>query len=130
MIDTKMNISEIENHLYSLFKSVSSNVFVGTLPDTIQNDWDDMVLISCDNGVVDYDAYGKGVALLFLYARPHSNNTKNVKKMKDLENAVDQVIENQGHSEKYYIYRQRTLSDYDFSRNWHFNVISLGLIVK
>lgn len=130
MVDTKMNISEIETHLHNLFKGVSQHTYAGTLPSTIGNDWEDMVLISCDNGVTDYDAYGKGIALLFLYARPRSNGTKNVTKMKALENAVDQIIENQGHSGNYYFYRQRTYSDYDFSRNWHFNVVSLGLIVK
>ena len=130
-MNNKMNVSEIENYLYGMFKSVSPDrTFVGSLPETIKSNWNDMVLISCDNGVRDYDAYGNGVMLIFAYARPMSSGTKNVAKLKAMEEAINAIIENQDSSGAYYVYRVKSYTDYDFSRNWHCNVVSLGITVK
>ena len=66
---TNISISEIETHLYDkLKKLVSKNTYAGTFPDTIQASWDDMCLIDCSNAIKDFDAYGNGSVLIFLYA--------------------------------------------------------------
>lgn len=129
-MNSNQNISAIETFLHGLFKSVSENTFVGRLPETIKNGWTDMVLIDCDNGVYDYDAYGSGTVLLFLYAKPMAGGQKNVKKLKEMENAVNAIIESSGSTNDYYIYRRRTYSDYDYSRNWHCNVVLIGITAK
>lgn len=129
-MNNKMNISEVENYLFEMFKSVSAHSYVGTLPDTIENNWNDMLLISCDNGINDHDGYGSGIALVFIYARPRSDGSKNVTKLKQMDAAITSIIDNQDSSGSYNVYRRKTYSDYDYSRNWHCNVISVGITVK
>ena len=128
-VSSKANVSDIETYLCKMFKSVSDHVFPSA-PDTLGKDWEDMLVISCDNGVNDYNGYGNGNALLFAYARPHSNGTKNVKKLSAMEKAILDLIETQDSSGNYYVHRIRSFSDYDYSRNWHCNVISIGITVK
>jgi len=124
------NISKLENYLQVTLKgNVTKNTFVGTLPDTIKTTWDDMVLIDCDSGLRDYDAYGKGIVNIFLYARPHSNGTKNVAVMDKLEEALDEVIKADS-SDQFHLFKERVFSDYDSVRNWHCNVVLLGIISK
>lgn len=131
MINRKMNISEIETYLYSLFNNVvSEHTYVGKLPDTIKSTWDDMLLIDAGEGVSDYEGYGSGSVLLFAYARPIAGGNKNVAKLKAMEEAIDSAIEGQDSSGDYYVYRMRTYSDYDYSRDWHCNIIAIGLTIK
>ena len=125
-----MNISSIETYLYERFKGVSAHTYVGMLPETIRSDWNDMLLIDCDNGVTDLDAYGTGTVLLFAYARPRSDGKKNVALLSQMEDAIDAVIEGHDSSGSYHIYRKKTYSDYDYSRNWHCNITALGITVK
>ena len=113
-----------------MFKNVSAHPYAETLPNTIGGSWNDMLLIDCNRGVKDNDGYGSGIILLYLYARPRSNGTKNVAKLKQMNNAVAQILENQDSSGSYNLYRIKTYSDYDYSRNWHCDVISLGITVK
>ena len=127
----EMNVSEIENYLYGLLAlKVSDNVFVGKLPDTIDASWDDMVLIDCGNGVNDFDAYGYGTVLVFTYARPRSNGTKNVARLKEMDSEVNRILKAQDSSGHYYLYRRKTYSDYDSARNWHCNIATLGITVR
>lgn len=126
-----MNISDIESYLYGLMNGVvSEHTYVATLPDTIKSTWTDMLLIDCGNGVNDRGGFGSGSVLLFSYAKPRSDGSKNVAKMKQLDDAIDEVIKSQNSSGSYYIFRKKTYSDYDNTRNWHCNVIVLGITVK
>lgn len=130
-MNDNMNISQVETYIDSLVNlTVSEHTFVGKLPDTIASSWNDMLLIDCGNGVIDLDAYGSGTVLLFTYARPRSNGTKNVTKLKAMDEAVNRVLEAQDSSAPYYLYRRKTYSDYDSARNWHCNIITLGITVK
>lgn len=131
MVNEKMNISEIETYVYGLMNGVvSDHTYVSTLPETIKSSWNDMLLIDCDNGVNDRGGYGSGNILLFTYARPRSDGSKNVAKLKRLDEAVNDIIKNQDSSGNYYLFRRKTYSDYDNTRNWHCNVIVLGITVK
>lgn len=130
-MNDKMNISQVENFIYGLtMGTVSNNTFVGKLPDTIASSWNDMLLIDCGNGVIDLDAYGSGTVLLFTYARPRSNGTKNVTKLKAMDEAINRILEQQDNAAPYYLYRRKTYSDYDSARNWHCNITTLGITVK
>lgn len=130
MLNDKMNISEVETYLHGLFKTVSDHSFVGNLPDTIKSSWNDMILINCDNGIRDFNGFGHGTALLLTYARPRSNGSKNVTRLKEMDSEINTIIKNQDSSGSYFISREKTYSDYDYSRNWHCNVIVLGITVK
>lgn len=129
MNKTHLNVSKIETYLHSIIDNVvSKNTYVGTLPDTIQSSWNDMCLIDCDLGVRDFDAYGQGVVLVWLYARPLLSGAKNVQIMSQLEQRLNEVISN-AQSDSYQINRRSTYSEYDSERKWHCNVVELNLTV-
>lgn len=125
----KLNISEIETYLHSIMNGiVSDNTYAGTLPDTMSSSWEDMCLIDCGNQLHDFDAYGQGIVLIWLYARPRSNGTKNVATMSRLEENLNYVIKNASNS-NYVISRGSVYSDYDTIRQWHCNIVELNILI-
>ena len=129
MDSDNLNISNIETYLHSIMNGmVSENTYAGTLPDTMKADWNDMCLIDCGNQIKDMDAYGQGTVLIWLYARPRSNGTKNVATMSQLEENLNYVIKNASNSE-YVITRGHTYTDYDNVRQWHCNIVELNILI-
>ncbi len=127
MNKNNINISKIESYLNSIIdKVVSDNTYVGTLPTTIDAKWTDMVLIECPNGIADYDALGRGTFLIWLYAKPNTNGTKNVAIMSRLEQKLNEVIAN-ADNPNYQINRRGTYQDFDEDRKWHCNIVELNL---
>jgi len=123
------NISKIESYLYSILNGVvSDHTFVGTLPDTIDEKWDDMCLIDCSNTVVDEDARATGIVFVSMYARPNFDGTKNVPKMSSLEVKLNEVIRS-AYDKNYRISRAGTSADYDSNRNWHYNTAQLNILI-
>jgi hypothetical protein len=124
-----INISKIETYLYSIIDNiVSNNTYVGTPPETIKDDWQDMCVINLGASISDMDAYGKGVVLVWLYARPLANGAKNVAKMSEMETKLNEVIES-AHDSTYRINRKATYTDYDSQRKWHCNIVELNLTI-
>lgn len=107
---------------------VSEHTYAGTLPDTINSTWEDMCLIDCGNKLHDLDAYGQGTILIWLYARPRSNGTKNVTTMAKLEDNLNYVIKNASNKD-YAINRGNTYTDYDATRQWHCNIVELNILI-
>ncbi len=127
MNKANINVSKIESYLYSIIDDkVSANTYAGTLPDTIQTEWKDMCLVDVSTSIRDMDAYGEGVVLVWLYARPLANGAKNVAKMSELESKLNEVIASANDS-IYHINRRATYSDYDSERKWHCNIVQLNL---
>lgn len=125
----KLNISNIETYLHSIMDGiVSEHTYAGTLPDTMKSEWNDMCLIDCGNKLHDFDAYGQGTILIWLYARPRSNGTKNVTIMNDLENKLNYVIQNASNA-NYSFSRGVTYTDYDSTRQWHCNIVELNILI-
>jgi hypothetical protein len=124
-----INISKIETYLYSIIDNiVSNNTYVGTPPETIKDDWQDMCVINLGASISDMDAYGKGVVLVWLYARPLANGAKNVAKMSEMETKLNEVIES-AHDSTYRLNRRATNTDYDSQRKWHCNIVELNLTI-
>ena len=122
-----VNISQIETYLNSIIDNmVSDHTYVGTLPDTIKADWQDMCLIDCGGAIGDMDAYGSGVVLVWLYARPLVSGAKNVARMAAMESKLNEVIAG-ATSRTYQINRRNTYTDYDTERKWHCNIVELNL---
>lgn len=127
MDKNNMNISRIETYLHGIIDNkVSKNTYAGTLPDTIKSDWNDMVLVDCANRVSDMNAYGEAIVLIWLYARPFEDGSKNVAMMEELETKLNEVIEN-ANDKIYVINRRNTYSDYDSERQWHCNIVELNV---
>lgn len=129
MNKNNLNISNIEVFLYSIIKdNVSVNTYASTFPDTINSSWDDMCLIDCSSAITDLDALGGGVILIWLYAKPLANGSKNVAKMQELEQRLNAVIENT-YDKNYQIKRRNTYTDYDADRKWHCNIVELNIVI-
>lgn len=129
MNKNNLNISNIEVFLYSIIKdNVSVNTYASTFPDTINSSWDDMCLIDCSSAITDLDALGGGVILIWLYAKPLANGSKNVAKMQELEQRLNVVIENT-YDKNYQIKRRNTYTDYDADRKWHCNIVELNIVI-
>ena len=127
--DDKFNISKIETYLYSILNGVlTDNTFVGRLPDTIKDSWDEMCLIDCSGNIVDEDARATGIVLVSLFARPNTDGTKNVPAMSQLEIALNEIIRN-ANDPHYQISRRSTYTDYDSNRNWHYNTVELNIMI-
>ena len=127
-----LNISKIETYLNSIIDGVvSNNTFFTTYPDkaTVQaSDWKEMVLIDMPSGISDFEAYGKGTVYVGLYARPLESGKKNVAKMSELEQKLNDAIA-AADDKNYVIIRNDVRSTYDDDINWHCNVVELILKV-
>lgn len=132
MDKNNINISKVETYLNSIIDNkVSNNTFFAALPDKSvidSSDWTDMCLIETPNGIEDRDAYGQGTVLVWLYARPLESGRKNVAKMSELEQKLNEIISS-NNDKTYHISRRLTYTDYDTDVNWHCNVVELILKV-
>lgn len=132
MDSNKINISKIESFLYEKIDNVVSiNTFVGSkVPDktAIPTDWNDIVLIDIPNGVRDFDAYGKGTVLVYLFARPMESGRKNVAVLSKMEASLNEVI-NTSSNDTYLLKRRLTFTGYDMNIDWHYNVIEITLTI-
>lgn len=129
MNKSNLNISNIENYLFTLFDNVvSNNTFIGTLPDTIDASWTDMVLIDFGTSINDLDAMGRCIVHIFLYAKPLANGSKNVRKLAEMEDKFNEVMSLQK-DKTYQLSHVYDDSDYDKDRKWHFNIKALNLMI-
>ena len=132
MDSNKINISKIETFLNEKIDNVvSKNTFVGSkVPDktAIPTDWNDIVLIDIPNGVRDFDAYGKGTVLVYLFARPQESGRKNVAVLSKMEARLNEVI-NTSSNDTYLLKRRLTFTGYDMNIDWHYNVIEITLTI-
>lgn len=124
-----INISKIETFFNSLLDNkLSDNTFFTFLPPTIKSDWTDLVLVDIPNAVRDLNAYGTGMVLVYLYAKPLSNGVKPVAKLSQMEKTLNELIESSNDSH-YVISRGNVYADYDEQRNMFCNVIEVNLVV-
>lgn len=131
MNKNNMNISKIESFLNSLLDNkVSNQTYFGDKieKEIIKDDWNDIVLIEMPNGVYDNDAYGKGTALISLYARPLSSGRKNVAIMSQLEQKLNDAI-SANDSNIYSINRRQTYTYFDSDIKWHCNIVELNILI-
>ncbi len=132
MNKNSLNISKIETYLNSIIDNVvSKNTFFTTVPDVSivkSSDWTDMVLVNLPVGIRDLEAYGRGEVDIVLYARPLESGKKNVAKMSQLEESLNEVIAN-AKDEDYQLIREDARSMYDADIDWHCNVITYILKV-
>ncbi len=131
MDKNNINISSIETYINEIFdNTISNNTMFGAMIDreTIPSDWEDMCLVDLSRGVDDFNAYGYGVVLLWLYARPLSSGRKNVAVMSRMERKLNEILAGAKH-ENYQLRRRGVYSEYDTKVNWHCNVIEIEITV-
>lgn len=124
-------ISRIENFFSMLLTQgkVSENIFVGELPPTTGKDWQDFVNVDVGQQQ-DYGAYSSGYANIYLYARPKGTPLrKNVKQLDKMEEILDGLIE-KSNDKDYVIQELYRDSGYDSNRQFHFQMVSVSVLVK
>ena len=123
-------VSRVENFVYRLVKGagLSSNVFVSTLPVTIKSEWADMVLIDVGKGE-NLNAYRRFSVNVYLYAKGKGDlQTKNVNVIDAMEEKLLQAVSD-SKDNNYTPTVNWSDSDYDSTRNLHFNVVNLTVKV-
>ena len=123
-------VSRVENFVYRLVKGagLSSIVFVSTLPVTIKSEWADMVLIDVGKGD-NLNAYRRFSVNVYLYAKGKGDlQTKNVNVIDAMEEKLLQAIQDCSDNH-YHPNINWSDSDYDSTRNLHFNVVNLTVKV-
>ena len=123
-------VSRVENFVYRLVKGagLSSNVFVSTLPVTIKSEWPDMVLIDVGKGD-NLNAYRRFSVNIYLYAKGKGDlQTKNVNVIDAMEEKLLQAVSD-SKDNNYTPTVNWSDSDYDSTRNLHFNVVNLTVKV-
>lgn len=124
-----LNISAIETFFNSLLDDkVSNNTFFTTLPTTLDESWEDIVVVDCSNSIQDLNAYGTGIVLVWLYAKPMINGRKNVKVMSRLEKALNEALKNNT-SKDYKVSRRGSFADFDSDAKMHCNIIEVQLLI-
>ena len=123
-------VSRVENFVYRLVKGagLSSNVFLSTLPVTIKSEWADMVLIDVGKGD-NLNAYRRFSVNVYLYAKGKGDlQTKNVNVIDAMEEKLLQAVSD-SKDNNYTPTVNWSDSDYDSTRNLHFNVVNLTVKV-
>ena len=123
-------VSRVENFVYRLVNGakLSSNVFVSTLPVTIKSEWANMVLIDVGKGD-NLNAYRRFSVNVYLYAKGQGDlQTKNVKVIDAMEEKLLQAVSD-SKDNNYTPTINWSDSDYDSTRNLHFNVVNLTVKV-
>lgn len=122
-------VSRVEDFVYRLVKGVgiSDNIFVSTLPVTIKSTWANMVLVDVGKGD-NLNAYRKFSVNVYLYAKGQGElQTKNVKVIDAMEQKLLNAVA--GSSDEHYKPSVNwSDSDYDSTRNLHFNVVNLTVL--
>lgn len=124
-------LSRIENFFSMLLTKgkISDNIFVGELPPTTSKDWDDFVNVDVGQQR-EHGGYSSGYANIYLYARPKGTPLrKNVKLLDKMEGILDDVIKH-SNSKDYTIQVLYRDSGYDSNRQFHFQMISVSVIVR
>lgn len=120
-------ISSIETFYNSILDGdISENVYPSTLPPNRPDNWKDMAVISCDNGIKNKGAVNEGYVEIWLYAKPMANGKKNVAVMSRMENRLDEIIQEQQETNLHYrLFREETRTDYDSTKNMHVNIVRI-----
>ena len=124
-------LSRIENFFSILLadNGLSKNIFVGELPPTTNKEWNDFVNVDVGQQR-DYGGYSSGYANIYLYARPKGDPLrKNVKLLDKMECVLDKIID-ESRDANYTISVLYRDSGYDSNRQFHFQMISVSVIVR
>ena len=131
MVKNKYTISRIENFFSMLLTQgkVSKNIYLGELPPTTDAKIDNFVLVDVGKQTSE-DAYTVGYVNVYLYARPTDTTLKkNIKKLYSMERLFDAALEASA-DENYVVSELYRDSGYDTTRQFHYNMIGLTVVVR
>lgn len=112
-----------------MWKKVSDNVYLDSLPSAMSSSCKDMILIDCGNSIDDMNAYGFGYVNIYLYAKEKMDGVKNKDLLDDMSTMLNYCIESSNDS-TYKVSRAKTYTgEYDENRKFHCNVVQLRLMI-
>lgn len=124
-------VSRVENFFNMLLTkyAVSKQIFVSQLPVNIKPTWGDMVLIDVGQGM-NYDAHRRFSVNIYLYGRPIGElQKKNVKAIDQMEEMLLKAVAECSDAH-YHPSVNWSDADYDPTRNFHFNVVNITVLVN
>lgn len=124
-----INISKIETFFDKILRgALTDNLFFTDAPPAISDSWDEFVVVDC-NSIADWDAYGQGTVLVYIYVPPMgASGRKNVAQFSALEQKLNNIIANSWDN-NYRMKRRETYSDFDEDKNMFVNIIEISLVV-
>lgn len=124
-----LDISRIEDFFFTLLKGKAfGEVTVGgKLTDTLSKTMTRATLIDC-SPMTDYNGYGYGKVLVYLFSKSAGNGKKNVPIMYEMEEALRNAINGCMHKH-YIVSRERTYADYDSKYDMHCNIVEINLTI-
>lgn len=123
-------VSRVENFMNMLLTKykVSGHIFVSNLPVTIRSEWEDMALIDVGRGD-DNNAFNSFSVNVYLYGKPRGDlQQKNVALIDAMEDALGKAIAKCKDAHYHPVINWRD-SDYDTTRNFHYNVVNMTITV-
>ena len=124
-------VSRVENFFNMLLTkyAVSKQIFISQLPVTVKPEWNDMVMIDVGKGK-NYDSHRNFSVNIYLYGRPFGDlQKKNVKVIDKMEELLLKAI-SECSDEHYHLSVNWSDADYDSTRNFHFNVVNITVLVN
>lgn len=123
-------VSRVENFMNMLLTKykVSGHIFVSNLPVTIRSEWEDMALIDVGRGN-DSNAFNSFSVNVYLYGKPRGDlQQKNVVMIDTMEDVLGKAIAECNDKHYHPVINWRD-SDYDSTRNFHYNVVNMTITV-
>lgn len=127
----RKNISSIETFFDSLLRGedkLTKNLFFNELPVELSKDWNDMAVVDCGNPLRDHDAYAVGTVLVLLYAKQSPYGFKDVKRLQQMEKALNRLVQ-ENEDPNYHVSFRGRYSNYNAVNDIYFNVIQLNLVI-
>ena len=127
----RKNISSIETFFDSLLRGkdkLTENLYFGELPVELKKDWKDIVVVDCGNPLRDENAYAAGTVIILLYVKQNPYGTKDVKRMQELEKALNRLVRENDDPYYHLSFRGR-YTNYNAVNDIFMNVVQLNLVI-
>jgi len=123
------NVSAIECFFDSILRgTLTDNLFFGEVTPATSKNWKEWVIVDVGNPMRNYDAYSVGTVLILVYLRNNKYGQKDVKRMKEMEEKLNEIILT-SEDPHYHINKRHSYANYDAVNDIFFNVIQINLVI-
>lgn len=133
MINTKFNISDVENFATNLLSGVCMKTFIGNFPKSISDNDKSIMVISVVSPMRDFNAYGKVQVLVEIFCREKAGGIKDIAAMRALQNSFVSKINGYSTGTSDFIITvddNLSFCDYDEQKGMHVTLNYLIVLIK
>lgn len=126
MIKDSLEIQNVYDFFHGLFygeDKLTLNLYFARLPDGIERELNEMVLVDISDAIQDLGGCGKATIAVYCYAVPDGEVS-----LGDIDRKLSQLIKSYK-TEHYFIARDKTYPDYDYERCMDCHVTLLNLLI-